>query len=159
MYDRVIELDLSTIEPMAALPFHPSRAFTIRELQDNGADILRQTELLAQEQFGGKVELKLTDKLSHEFIFIAFTGSTDDRVPTFNRKKILETECKEDLIIIPGIKICPVTMLIKFIGFCSVQKKICHAERRQRADINLIDLFRICNYGCGLNSAVLVQCT
>lgn len=63
LYDRVIEIDLSEIEPMAALPFHPSRAFTIRQLQENGADILRQTELLALEQFGGKVELKLTDKL------------------------------------------------------------------------------------------------
>ncbi len=63
LYDRVIELDLSKIEPMAALPFHPSRAFTIRELQENGADILRQTELLAHKQFGGKVQLKLTDKL------------------------------------------------------------------------------------------------
>ena len=70
MYDRVIELDLSTIEPMAALPFHPSRAFTIRELQDNGADILRQTELLAQEQFGGKVELKLTDKLKNGKLWV-----------------------------------------------------------------------------------------
>ena len=70
MYDRVIELDLSTIEPMAALPFHPSRAFTIRELQENGADILRQTELLAQEQFGGKVELKLTDKLKNGKLWV-----------------------------------------------------------------------------------------
>lgn len=64
-YDRLIELDLSRIEPMAALPFHPSRAFTIRQLQENGADILRQTELLAHEQFGGKVELHLTDKLKN----------------------------------------------------------------------------------------------
>ncbi len=62
-YDGMITIDLGKVEPMAALPFHPSRAFTIRQLQENGADILRQTELLALEQFGGKVELKLTDKL------------------------------------------------------------------------------------------------
>ena len=62
-YDAAILIDLSEIEPMAALPFHPSRAFTIRELQENGADILRQTEQLAQQQFGGKVSLHLTDKL------------------------------------------------------------------------------------------------
>ena len=63
LYDSVIEIDLGKIEPMVAMPFHPSRAFTVRDVQANGADILRQTELLAQEQFGGKVELHLTDKL------------------------------------------------------------------------------------------------
>ena len=62
-YDAAILIDLSEIEPMAALPFHPSRAFTIHDLQENGADILRQTEQLAQQQFGGKVSLHLTDKL------------------------------------------------------------------------------------------------
>ena len=31
-YDGLIELDLSAIEPMAALPFHPSEAVTLREL-------------------------------------------------------------------------------------------------------------------------------
>ena len=65
LYDSVIEIDLSKIEPMVAMPFHPSRAFTVRDVQANGADILRQTELLAHEQFGGKVELHLTDKLKN----------------------------------------------------------------------------------------------
>ncbi|NLW64875.1 MAG: hydratase, partial [Clostridiales bacterium] len=44
-YDGMVEIDLSTIEPMAALPFHPSKAFTIHELQKNAGDILRQIEL------------------------------------------------------------------------------------------------------------------
>ncbi len=39
-YDSYIELDLSTIEPMAALPFHPSEAYTLRELIENAGDIL-----------------------------------------------------------------------------------------------------------------------
>ena len=65
LYDSVIEIDLGKIEPMVAMPFHPSRAFTVRDVQSNGADILRQTELLAHEQFGGKVELHLTDKLKN----------------------------------------------------------------------------------------------
>ena len=65
LYDSVIEIDLGKIEPMVAMPFHPSRAFTVRDVQANGADILRQTELLAHEQFGGKVELHLTDKLKN----------------------------------------------------------------------------------------------
>ena len=64
-YDSMVEIDLSTIEPMAALPFHPSQAYTIRELIDNGADILRETELRADEQLGGKVKLHLTDKLKN----------------------------------------------------------------------------------------------
>ena len=62
-YDSMIEIDLSTIEPMAALPFHPSRAFTIRELSQNAGDILRQVELDAEKTLSGGVKLHLTDKL------------------------------------------------------------------------------------------------
>lgn len=61
-YDALIELDLSAIEPMAALPFHPSRAVTIKELQNNPGDILRQVELDAEKRFSG-AKLKLTDKI------------------------------------------------------------------------------------------------
>ncbi len=43
-YDGLIEIDLSTVEPMAALPFHPSKAVTLRELIAEPADILRQCE-------------------------------------------------------------------------------------------------------------------
>ncbi len=62
-YDSMIEIDLCTIEPMAALPFHPSKAFSIRELQENAGDILRQIELDAEKSLSGKVKLCLTDKL------------------------------------------------------------------------------------------------
>ncbi|MDY3013711.1 MAG: hydratase [Evtepia sp.] len=62
-YDSMITIDLSKVEPMAALPFHPSEAFPIRELIKNPGDILRDVELRAAEQFGGKVSLSLTDKL------------------------------------------------------------------------------------------------
>jgi len=65
LYDAMIEIDLSAVEPMAALPFHPSLAYSIRELQTDGADILREAELRAQKQFGGKVSLHLTDKLAN----------------------------------------------------------------------------------------------
>jgi aconitate hydratase len=55
----MIEIDLSAIEPMIALPFHPSNAYSIRELQANGADILRQVERgPRQKKFGGKVSLR-----------------------------------------------------------------------------------------------------
>ncbi len=56
-YDGLIELDLSAIEPMAALPFHPSEAVTLRELIADPGDILREVEKRAAEQFGGKVQL------------------------------------------------------------------------------------------------------
>ena len=62
-YDSMIEIDLSTIEPMAALPFHPSKAFTIRELSQNASDILRQIEIDAEKSLSGGVSLHLTDKL------------------------------------------------------------------------------------------------
>ena len=44
-YDGVIEIDLSTIKPMIALPMHPSNAFTIDELNENLEDILHETEV------------------------------------------------------------------------------------------------------------------
>lgn len=62
-YDGLIELDLSEIEPMIALPFHPANVYSIKELNANPADILRQSEKDAQSLFGGRVDFKLTDKL------------------------------------------------------------------------------------------------
>ena len=51
-YDGMVSIDLSTVEPMAALPFHPSEAVTLRELIDHPGDILRTVERRAAEQFG-----------------------------------------------------------------------------------------------------------
>jgi aconitate hydratase len=62
-YDGMVTIDLSKVEPMAAMPFHPSEAVTIRELQQNAGDILRALEKRVQEQYGGKVSLNLSDKL------------------------------------------------------------------------------------------------
>ena len=59
-YDGLIELDLSAIEPMAALPFHPSEAVTLRELIADPGDVLREVEKRAAAQFSGKVQLHLT---------------------------------------------------------------------------------------------------
>ncbi|MEG2420099.1 MAG: hydratase [Oscillospiraceae bacterium] len=50
-YDGGITLDLSAVEPMIALPFHPSNVFTIRAFQENLTDLLHQVELDAQKQF------------------------------------------------------------------------------------------------------------
>ena len=62
-YDACVEIDLSTIEPMIALPFHPSEAYTIRELKANLTDILRETEKSAEGKFKGKVKLDLLSKV------------------------------------------------------------------------------------------------
>ena len=50
LYDSAIVLDLSEIEPMIALPFHPSNAYTIREVNANLEDILAETEKKAKKQ-------------------------------------------------------------------------------------------------------------
>lgn len=63
-YDALISVDLSQIEPMIALPFHPSNAFTIRELKENLSDILRETEKKAQQQLENPgVPYCLSDKI------------------------------------------------------------------------------------------------
>jgi aconitate hydratase len=63
-YDALIRVDLSRIEPMIALPFHPSNAFTIRELNADLTDILRETETEAVRQLDSPgLEYRLTDKV------------------------------------------------------------------------------------------------
>ena len=48
---------------MIALPFHPSNAYTIRELNENPYEILHAVEEEAKKTFGDKVALHLTDKI------------------------------------------------------------------------------------------------
>ncbi len=64
-YDAMIRIDLSTQESMIALPFHPSNACTIHELQSNPTEILRKIEEDAQKRFGDKVDVHLTDKIKN----------------------------------------------------------------------------------------------
>ncbi|MCL2530383.1 MAG: hydratase [Coriobacteriia bacterium] len=61
-YDAIVQVDLSSVEPMIALPFHPSKAYPIAELQDNAFGILKTIEDEANEELGGQVKLNL---LSH----------------------------------------------------------------------------------------------
>ncbi|MCL2081385.1 MAG: hydratase [Oscillospiraceae bacterium] len=56
-YDGVIELDLSKIEPMIALPFHPSNVHTVREFKKNARDILADISLAGIVD-GGKVRVQ-----------------------------------------------------------------------------------------------------
>ncbi len=62
-YDGLIEVDLSAVEPMIALPFHPSNAYTIREFKANMADLLHQVDVDAAEQLGVKGAPSLTEKI------------------------------------------------------------------------------------------------
>lgn len=64
-YDKAVVIDLSEIECMIALPFHPSEAYSIKEFNANAGDILRSVEKRAEEQFGKKATLSLTDKLQN----------------------------------------------------------------------------------------------
>ncbi|MDO4187900.1 MAG: hydratase [Lachnospiraceae bacterium] len=62
-YDGVIEVDLSTIQPMIAMPFHPSNTYTIDEVNANLADILADVEKKALVSLDGQVEYSLKDKI------------------------------------------------------------------------------------------------
>ena len=62
-YDGVIEVDLSAVEPMIALPFHPSNAYTIKEFKANMADLLHQVDVDAAEQLGVKNAAPLSNKI------------------------------------------------------------------------------------------------
>ncbi len=62
-YDKLIELDLSKVEPMIALPFHPSNALTIAEFKANLADLLHQVDMDTEKQLGVKNAPSLLSKV------------------------------------------------------------------------------------------------
>ena len=65
-YDGMVYVDMSTVEPMIALPFHPSNAFSIRELYENLDDILAGVEENAVKQLNTPgVRLSLRDKVKN----------------------------------------------------------------------------------------------
>ncbi len=64
-YDRMVKIDLSDIEPMIALPFHPSIAYPIRELQADPYTILSKIEEAGNKKFAGQVQFHLTDKIKN----------------------------------------------------------------------------------------------
>ena len=68
-YDGAVTIDLSRVEPMIALPFHPSNAYTIREFLANPVEILKKVE----EQ-GRKIKsddsFTLTDKVRDGKVYV-----------------------------------------------------------------------------------------
>ncbi len=68
-YDMAVKIDLSKIESMIALPFHPSNGYTIHKLQENPS-ILKEVEEAAKAQFGNKVNFSLKDKVRDGKIYV-----------------------------------------------------------------------------------------
>ncbi len=67
-YDAMIEIDLSKMESMIALPFHPSNAYTIHEFVENADEILAKVEEEAKKKFG-KCNLDLRSKVKDGKVF------------------------------------------------------------------------------------------
>ena len=69
-YDGVISIDLSEIRPMIAMPFHPSNAYTIEEVNKNLKDILHEVEQRAKVSFGDQVTFSLQDKIRNGKLYV-----------------------------------------------------------------------------------------
>ncbi len=69
-YDKAVIIDLSKVESMIAMPFHPSNVYTINNLKENASDIFNEIELNAKAQFGDKVKYSLKDKITDKGIMV-----------------------------------------------------------------------------------------
>ena len=61
LYDGIVEIDIDTIVPMIALPFHPSNAYTIEEVNANLTDILHDVEDKARVSLDNAVPYSFQD--------------------------------------------------------------------------------------------------
>ena len=62
-YDSMVYIDLDKVRPMIAMPFHPSNAYTIEEVNKNLKDVLADCEKKALVSLDGQVEYSLMDKI------------------------------------------------------------------------------------------------
>ena len=71
-YDGVVEVDLSAIKPMIAMPFHPSNVYSIEELNSNLEDILRDVEKKALVSLDNNKDINftLTDKIRDGKLYV-----------------------------------------------------------------------------------------
>lgn len=69
-YDGAVFVELDKIKPMIAMPFHPSNAYTIEELNANLEDILHDCEQKAKISFGDKVQFNLTNKIKNGRLYV-----------------------------------------------------------------------------------------
>ena len=68
-YDSMIRIDLDTQESMIALPYHPSNAVTIHELQANPEKVLKAIEEDTKKRFGDKVHPDLLSKVRNGKVY------------------------------------------------------------------------------------------
>lgn len=69
-YDGLIKVDLSKVEPMIALPFHPSNVYSIRELQQNPYELLKKCEEDGNKLLKNKGQFRLTNKIVDGKVFV-----------------------------------------------------------------------------------------
>ena len=70
-YDRAVVINLSRIEPMIALPFHPSNAYTIKDFLSRPYELLKAVEDAGNKLLpAGKGEFKLTDKIRDGKVYV-----------------------------------------------------------------------------------------
>ena len=69
-YDKMITIDLAQVKPMIAMPFHPSNAYTIEDVNANLVDILHEVEERAKVSFGDKIEYSLQDKIRNGKLYV-----------------------------------------------------------------------------------------
>ncbi len=71
-YDGVVEVDLSAVKPMIAMPFHPSNVYSIEELNENLEDILRDVEKKALVSLDNNkdIQFTLTDKIRDGRLYV-----------------------------------------------------------------------------------------
>jgi len=69
-YDGMVEVDLSKIKPMIAMPFHPSNTYTIEEVNANLKDVLAEVEKRALVSLDGAVDYSLQDKIKDGKLYV-----------------------------------------------------------------------------------------
>ena len=85
-YDKMITIDLSKMESMIALPFHPSNAWTIHEFLENAQELLAKVEADAKRRFP-KANPQLTDKIhdgavwADQGVIAGCSGGLFDNIP------------------------------------------------------------------------------
>jgi aconitate hydratase len=73
-YDAMLTVDLGKVEPMIALPFHPSNTYTIREFNENLVDILHQVDETVMQQLELKTKPESLVSKIHNGKFYADQG-------------------------------------------------------------------------------------
>lgn len=70
-YDGLVYVDLSTIKPTIAMPFHPSNIYTIEDVKANPLDILNKVQTEGIKQFDNPgLKFDLTSKVINGEIYV-----------------------------------------------------------------------------------------